>query len=352
MQVSVPSEEETVISQLGRAVFGNGSLLYLAMIAATTVILMMAANTAYADFPRLGALHAGDGFLPRQLTYRGSRLVFSRGIVALGVISSLLIVLFQASVTRLIPLYAIGVFLSFTLSQTGMARRWWKSGQLKPGAEIIEPGSVLRFDKRWLLKMLVNGFGASATAVVMVVFAITKFRDGAWVVVLLTPALVTVFFSIHHHYKRVSRQLSLDNPQVPPMLRRQRVLMPISGMHRGTLMALRYARTLSDDITAIHVSTNPDEAEKIKHKWETWGDGYRLIVLESPYRLFVEPLLSYIQQIEALCKPQEIITIVVPQFVPENTLSGFLHTRTAETLRNVLIHHENIVITEVPYQIK
>src|SRR6266511_1279239 len=196
---AIPSEEETVISQLARTVFNGRGLLYLLSIGATTVILFMAANTAFADFPRLGALHAADGFLPRQLTYRGSRLVYSRGIVALAVISCLLIILFQASVTRLIPLYAIGVFLSFTLSQAGMARRWWRVGHLEPGKEIADPGSTLKYEPGWQYKMVINGFGAVCTAIVMVVFAVTKFRDGAWIILVLVPLLVSIFFTIHHH---------------------------------------------------------------------------------------------------------------------------------------------------------
>jgi len=182
-------EEETVISQMARTIYDGRGILYLLLISGITVILIMAANTAFADFPRLGALIAGDGFLPRQLTYRGSRLVYSRGIVTLAVIASALIVIFKASVTRLIPLYAIGVFLSFTLSQAGMARRWWKIGRLKEGEEIVEPGSTLRNEKSWRFRMAINGFGAVCTAVVMVVFAVTKFMDGAWVVLILTPAL-------------------------------------------------------------------------------------------------------------------------------------------------------------------
>ena len=176
---AVPSEAETVISQLARTVYGSRNLLYLATIAGTTIILVLATNTAFADFPRLAALHAGDGFLPHQLTYRGSRLVFSRGIVALGLIASLLVILFRASVTALVPLWAIGVFLSFTLSQTGMARRWWKIGHLAPGEEVRERGSTLRYAPGWKLRLVVNGFGAFCTLVVTIVFAATKFRDGA-----------------------------------------------------------------------------------------------------------------------------------------------------------------------------
>jgi hypothetical protein len=176
-----------------------GGVLYLMTITATTIILVMAANTAYADFPRLSALHAADGFLPRQLTYLGHRLVFSHGIVLLSIVSSLLIVVFQANVTALIPLYAIGVFLSFALSQAGMARRWWRSGHLKPGEEYALHGMPLRYDKHWVIKMIINGLGSVTTFIVMIVFATTKFMDGAWIVVVLVPILVSVFFSIHHH---------------------------------------------------------------------------------------------------------------------------------------------------------
>jgi hypothetical protein len=349
---ALPAESETVISQLARTIYNGRGPLYLAVISATTIILVMAANTAFADFPRLGALHASDGFLPRQLTYRGSRLVFSRGILALAVVASLLIILFQASVTALIPLYAIGVFLSFTLSQAGMARRWWKSGHLKPGEEVIEPGSVLRYDKGWLHKMIINGFGSVCTFVVMIVFAVTKFRDGAWIVVLLTPLLVAGFFSIHHHYKGLARQLSLTDYDPRAIVQRNRVIMPISGVHRGTLEALRYARTLSDDITVVHISSDPEEAKKIEAKWQIWGDGLRLVILDSPYRLMVEPLLEYLESISTVRHPNEMITVVVPQFVPKHGWTNLLHTRTANLLRRELLFRDDIVIMEVPYQVK
>jgi amino acid transporter len=208
---AVPSEQETVISQLARTVYNGQGLGYMAVIAGTAIILFLAGNTAFADFPRLGALQAGDGFLPRQLTFRGSRLVYSYGIVLLAIISSLLIILFQASVTRLIPLYAIGVFLSFTLSQAGMARRWWKSGHLRRDEEVVEPGSVNRYDDHWKIKMIVNGFGAVCTFIVMIVFAVTKFNDGAWIIVIIIPALIVVFFTIHRHYRSLANKLSLEN---------------------------------------------------------------------------------------------------------------------------------------------
>ncbi len=348
---AVPSEEETVISQLGRTAFDGRGLFYGALIVATTVILIMAANTSFADFPRLSAITAKDGILPRQLTYRGSRLVYSRGIILLALLASLLIVVFQASVTRLIPLYAVGVFMSFTLSQSGMAHRWWKIGHLKPGEEKKERGSTLRFDPGWLVKMGINGFGALCTAVVMFIFAYTKFSDGAWVVIIIIPVLVLIFSAIQRHYVRLAGDLSLEHYGPPPRISRHRVILPVSGVHRGTLAALRYALTLSDDITAVHVSIDPDEAEKIRQKWEIWGDGRRLVILNSPYRLFIEPLLQYIDEIDRQRLPNEVITIIVPEFVPRHWWSGLLHAQTALTLRMALMFRRDIVITNVPYQV-
>jgi amino acid transporter len=350
---AVFSEEETVISQLARTIYDGRGILYLMLISGTTIILIMAANTAFADFPRLGALHAGDGFLPRQLTYRGSRLVYSRGIVTLAIISSLLIIIFQASVTRLIPLYAIGVFLSFSLSQAGMARRWWKIGHLMEGEEIVEPGSTLKYENGWKYRMVINGFGAVCTAIVMVVFAATKFKEGAWVVLILTPVLVTIFFSIHHHYKRVAKKLSLDNfGAIPPHKTRHRVIMPVGGVHQGTLAALHYAKILSDDITAVHISIEPAESEKVQKKWEKWGEGVRMVMLNSPYRLLLEPLLEYITDIIRQRQPGETLTIVVPEFISENRITTALHMNTAELLRSQLKRQPGIVIISVPYQVQ
>jgi amino acid transporter len=348
---SIPSEHETIISQLGRTVFGGRGILYLAMIIATTVILMMAANTAFAGFPRLSAIQAADGFLPRQLTLRGSRLVYSRGIIALAVIASILVIVFQASVTRLIPLYAIGVFLSFTLSQFGMARRWWKSGHLKPGVEVQEHGSILSHDKQWVLKMVINGFGSICTAVVAVVFAITKFHDGAYIVIIFIPILVLIFFAINHHYRGLARQLSLEQGYPQHKIQRNRIIIPISGVHKGTLDALRFATTLSDDITAVYVAIEPKDVIKIQQKWDIWGEDTRLVILDSPYRTLVEPLLDYILKIKQSMNANEIVTVVVPQFVPRRRWSGFLHMRTAETLRQIFLQRDDIVIVEVPYQV-
>jgi len=348
---AVPSEQETVISQLARTAYGSQGALYLCTIAATAVILIMATNTSFADFPRLSAVMAGDGFLPRQLAYRGSRLVYSRGIISLALIASLLIIAFNASVTGMIPLYAIGVFLSFTLSQAGMARRWWKVGRLQPGREVLERGSTLRPQAGWKTKMIINGLGAACTAVVVVVFSVTKFAEGAWVVLILIPALVMLLQGIHRHYRSLAQNLSLENFGEPPPVPRHRIILPISAVHQGTLAALRYAQMLSDDVTAVHVSIDPAEAENVRHQWESWGKGVRLVILDSPYRLFLEPLLQYIDEIAAKRQPNETITIVVPQFVPKRWLYNVLHTQTAMMLRLVLLFKRGIVITDVPYQV-
>jgi amino acid transporter len=349
---AVPSEAETAISQMARTVFQGQGLFYLGTIIATTLILIMATNTSFAGFPRLSALLGEDGFMPRQLSFRGSRLVYSRGIMALAAIASLLIILFNASVTALIPLYAIGVFLSFSLAQAGMARRWWRSGHLAPGQEAHGRGQTLHYEQGWRLKMIVNGFGAVCTSLVMLVFAVTKFRDGAWIVLLLMPCLVAIFSYIHRHYQNLAAALSLEHYGAPPPIIRHRVILPISGVHRGTMAALRYARNLSDDVTAVHISLDPVEAERIQRKWEMWGDGVRLVILDSPYRLLLEPLLSYIQEIADQRQPNETLTIVVPQFVAKRRWNNLLHTQAAWMLRLALLLKPDIVITDVPYQVE
>jgi amino acid transporter len=348
---AVPSSDETIISQLARTAFGGRNLPYLLTVTAATVILIMAANTSYNGFPRLSALLAIDGFLPRQLAFQGSRLVYSRGIVVLAALAGLFIVVFQASVTALIPLYAIGVFLSFTLSQGGMARRWYKGGHLTPGMEVREQGSTLRYERGWQAKMALNAFGSLMTAIVMVVFAATKFSQGAWIVLLLIPLLVALFFRIHHHYRHLAARLSLATHEGQPRSRRHRVILPISGVHQGTLAALRYARLLSDDVTAVHISVDPIEARKVEEKWELWGEGVRLMILDSPYRLMLDPLLGYIEQIASQSLPTDTITIVVPQFVTRNWFDNLLHTQTAMLLRLALLFKPNIVVTDVSYQI-
>ena len=349
---AVPSEKETVISQMARTVFDGQGLFYLLAIAGTTFILILAANTSFAGFPRLSAKLASDGFMPRQLNYRGSRLVYSYGIVALGLASSVLIILFQASVTRLIPLYAIGVFLCFTLAQIGMARRWRRAGQLKNERLSTQSGQALQYDSKWRLKMILNSVGAVCTAVVMVVFIVTKFVDGAWIILVVTPIFISILLWINRHYSDISNNLSIENyGEPPPYNVRHRIIIPISNVNQGTLAALRYARILSDDITAVHISLEPEDTEKVRKRWERWGRGNRLVIVDSPYRLFLEPLLGYIEEILDSRQANETITIVVPHFVAENKLHNMLHMQTAEMLRRELLSTPGVVITEVPYQL-
>jgi amino acid transporter len=349
---AVPSETETVISQLARTVFDGRGLIYLGVITATTLILFMAANTAFADFPRLSALQASDRFLPRQLAYRGSRLVYSWGIIVLALIAILIIILFQADVTALIPLYAIGVFLSFTLSQAGMARRWHKIGRLNPEDEVQEQGSTLRFDPGWRWKMMVNGFGAICTAIVMLIFAITKFRDGAWLIMILIPSLVLMFYAIHRHYLQLAEHLSLSDYIPPTKLRRQQVIMPVSGVHKGTLKALRYARSLSRNITAVYVAIDDAQTQRIQQRWEKWIADIPLVVIDSPYRELMHPLVSYVQAIAAKSPPDEVITVVVPEFVPGRWWHNFLHMQSATWLRLALRRVPDVIVVDVPYHVE
>lgn len=349
---AVPSEAETVISQLARTIFRGRGLLYLSVIGSTTLILVMAANTAFADFPRLSALQALDKYLPRQLTYRGSRLVYSWGIVSLAMIAALIIIFFQANVTALIPLYAIGVFLSFTLSQAGMAHRWLKIGRLGPEDEIQEQGSTLRPDSGWRWKMVVNGFGALCTAIVMLIFALTKFRDGAWVVLVLIPVLVSIFFAIHRHYLELADHLSLSDFTPLPTLRRQRVILPISGVHKGTLKALRYARSLSPYITAVYVAFDEAQTQSIQQRWGTWAEGIPLVVIDSPYRELMHPLVNYIEDRAAQNQPDETLTVVVPEFIPGRWWHNFLHMQNATWLRWALRNVAGVVVVDVPYHVE
>ena len=347
---AVPSELETVISQLARTVFGSRGLLYLGTITATTIILILATNTAFAGFPALSAIIAEDGFLPRQLSYRGSRLVFSRGIISLTALASFLIIIFNASVTALIPLWAVGVFLSFTLSQAGMARHWWYNRR-PADKQLTEKEKLHPYDRGWRWKLAINGLGSVTTAIVTLIFAVTKFTDGAWIIVLLLPAIVMTFYAVHRHYTSLAKDLSLENYGEAPPSRRHRVIMPISAIHQGTLEALDYALSLSRDVTAVHIAIDSDQTEKLRHKWGMWGKGARLVVIESPYRTFLEPFLEYTNELCSILQPNERLTIVVPQFIPRHWWHNALHTQTAFWLRFMLLNKRGIVITEVPYQV-
>lgn len=330
---AVPEHGQTVMSQVARAVFGN-NLLFAMLQIATALILIMAANTSFADFPRLSSIVARDGFLPRPLSNVGDRLVFSNGIILLGALASILLVAFNGDTHALLPLYAIGVFLSFTLSQSGMVMRWFK---LKT--------------PHWQREALINGVGALSTLVVLGVIVATRFTHGGWIVVVLIPVIVTIFLLIHRHYKETAAQLSLDDYGAPPHIRRHRVVVPVAGVHRGVVEALNYARTLSIDVTAVYVETDPAETAKVRAKWDKWGDGVRLVVLTSDYRSIVEPLMHYLDKIDA-CQPDDVITVVMPQFLASRWWHNILHNQTALLVRLALLFRRGMVVTDVPYRLK
>lgn len=327
-----PHETETVISQVARVVLRN-EWAYAFFQATTMLILILAANTSYFGFPRLAYVLAQDGFMPHQLTFRGDRLVFTNGIVMLGAMSILLVVLFEGSTHALIPLYAIGVFISFTLSQSGMVRHWWK---------LRAPG--------WRKSMAINAIGATLTAMVVVVVGVAKFALGAWIVLVLIPILVFIFNAIQRHYTRVSEQLALPTRDGELALPRQIVIVPISELNKASLRALAFARSLASNAIALHIVYEPDEVETFRQAWARWGNGTQLVFLESPYRAFVEPLLAYIEELHRQ-DPDACVTIVLPEFIPAHWWEHFLHNQTALRLKTSLLFRKNTVVIDVPYHL-
>lgn len=324
---------ETVLSQLARAVVGQGVFYYVIQ-GVTALILFLAANTSYADFPRLASLIARDGFLPRQLSMRGDRLVFSNGIVLLGIVASLLVIYFHGDTHSLMPLYAIGVFLSFTLSQSGMVIHWFKERA---------------HDKQWVIHALINGLGATVTGVVLAVIASTKFTHGAWIIVLLIPMVVVMFRAIHSHYLTVADDLRMPlSEELEPV--KHTIIVPIAGVNRAVAHALAYAMTLSDDVRAIHIGTDPEATEKLQCKWNQWHPGVKLIVIQTPYRSMMRPLINYLDKIERRSK-LDIVTIVIPEFVPRRWWHHLLHNQSALMLRAALHFRKNTVVVSVPYHL-
>jgi amino acid transporter len=328
----LPREGETVASQIARHVFGTG-LVYYEIQVITMLILLLAANTAFADFPRLAFFLARDRFIPRQFGTQGDRLVFSNGIVMLAGLAALLLVLFGGDTHALIPLYAVGVFLSFTLSQSGMVRRWLRRR---------EPG--------WRWRTALNGIGAVATGLVMLTIAVTKFVHGAWIVLLLIPSLVVIFLTIHRHYEDVARQLSFDEYTPPPPMTHT-VLVLVGDLHRGVVPALQYAQTLSPAAKAISVETDAERTRRLEEKWGKWGMGVPLIVLSSPYRSLLGPLLEYVDTLQRL-GPNHVITIVLPEFLPARWWQQILHNQTALLIKGTFLFRKNVVITDVPYHLR
>jgi amino acid transporter len=322
---------QTVPSQIASALFGRSWFYYLFQIA-TALLLVLAANTSFADFPRLGSIMARDRFLPRQLYNVGDRLVFSNGIVVLSGLASMLIYVFKGEVNALIPLYAIGVFLSFTLSQAGMVKHFMR---------LRTPG--------WRRSAIVSGIGATATAIVAIVQATTKFSEGAWIVLILIPTLVLIFSRVHSHYVTLGNELRLtDQDAFTPMKNTIIVLTP--SIHKGVLPALEYAKTLSKDVRAIHVDTDPLDSALLEERWEQWSGGIPLIILESPYRSLITPLLHYLD-LALRENSNHMITVVIPEFVTARWWHGFLHNQNGLLLKFALLFKKGIVTTNMRYYV-
>jgi amino acid transporter len=329
-----PTEQETINSQLARRVFGAGSVLYYLVQAMTTLILVLAANTSFADFPRLSSFMARDRFMPRQFASRGDRLAFSNGIIILAVLSALLLVVFKAETHALIPLYAIGVFVSFTLSQLGMVRFWLR-----------ERGP------RWAMRAVVNATGAGATGVVALIIATTKFTHGAWLVILLIPLLVLLLVTIRRHYDDVARQLSLERlePHDPPPAHHH-VFVLVGDVHRGVLGAIRYAQAISRNARAVYIETDADNRRRLEERWSKWANGMSLVVLRSPYRSVVGPLLEYVDRLQHEA-PDTLITIVLPEFLPARWWQPLLHNQTALLIKGALLFRRGVIVIDVPYHL-
>ncbi|HSB70556.1 MAG TPA: APC family permease [Candidatus Methylomirabilis sp.] len=326
----VPREAETVVSVLARTIFGK-NLLYYNLQAATAVILFLAANTSFQDFPRLSSILARDGFMPRQMANRGDRLVFSNGILILAGFSIVLLIAFEGDTHNLIPLYAVGVFLSFTLSQSGMVRHWLKEEHPAPH------------------HIAMNALGAVATGVVCVVIAVTKFTHGAWMVIVLIPLLVLGLLRVHQHYDKVARALSLTGAR-RPRIGKNPVVVLVAGIHKGVVEALEYAKSISPSVTALTVDLDPTQTSRLRLRWAEWAPDVPLVVLESPYRGVIQPLLEYIDRMERQGEGR-YLTVVIPEFVPKHWWEHFLHNQTALLVKAALLFRPGKVTVSVPYHL-
>jgi amino acid transporter len=325
----MPTTEETVLSQLGRHVFGTNAAYFLLQYA-TFALLVLAANTAFADFPRLAGILANDRFMPRQFSARGDRLAFSNGIIALAMIAMLLVVLFKGNTNALVPLYAIGVFVCFTLSQAGMVRHWLRSR---------EPG--------WRWRAMLNGLGAVATAAVALVQIATKFTAGGWIVCLIIPLIILLLVKIHRHYVQFAEDIKFSGQSTILPLHHT-VVVPVNGITKATAAALVYATTISDEVVAAYVEVDKRETPVLEGAWEKWDIGVPLVVLPSPYRSVLRPLVDYIENLR-MVTPGELVTIVVPEVVPRRWWEHFLHNKTALYIRTAFLFKPNVVVTSVPY---
>jgi amino acid transporter len=330
----LPSEQETVVSQIARGVFGGRGVPYYLVQAATMLILVLAANTAYADFPRLASILARDHYLPRQFMNQGDRLAFSNGIMGLALFASVLLVIYGGDTHALIPLYMIGVFVSFTLSQTGMVVHWWRLG-----------------GRGWRTSAMINGVGALVTGIVLLVVAVTKAPEGAWIILVLIPLHVVFFRAVRHHYDRVESQLSLKDFIDETPKRYNTVIVPISGVHRAVIEAVSYAKTLSPDVRALYINMDAFATERLRQEWVTWGRGVPLVVLDSPFRSLMEPLLEYIEQVDAE-RPDDYITVVLPEFIPARWWHHLFHNQRALLIKGSLLFRPNVVVTSVPFHLR
>jgi amino acid transporter len=327
----MPTAAETVTSQLGRHIFGEGALYYLLQYA-TFALLVLAANTAFADFPRLSSILAGDGFMPRQFAARGDRLAFSNGIIALAFLAMLLVWVFHGDTSALIPLYAIGVFVCFTLSQAGMVVHWWRAR-----------------DAGWRRRALLNGIGAVATACVAIVQVTTKFASGAWIVVLVIPVIILLLRRIHRHYAHFEREIAYTG-QSPIMFLHHTVVVPMNGITKPAAGALVYATTISEDVRAVYVEVEPEKTMELRKAWESWDIGVELVVLPSPFRSVLRPLVDYVDGLAARAEA-DLVTIVVPEIVPRSWWGHLLHNKTSLFIRTAFLFRPNVVVTVVPYRI-
>jgi amino acid transporter len=338
----VAGPEETILSALARRVLGAGPL-HAGLQIATLLVLLVAANTSFVGFPRVAWLLARDGYLPRQLANLGDRLVYSNGILLLSALAGLLVFAFAGDTHALIPLFAVGAFLAFTLSQAGMVIHWLRQ---RAGA--------------WLLKALLNGIGTLTTAAALLVIGYSKLLEGAWIVVLLLPALVLGFRRVHRHYRHLAAELTLRG--LPPSLRpfpRPRIVLPVAGVHRGVLKALRYACAISDDVTAVHVETEPGSGQRVRQLWDEWGleQDARLVVLPSPYRSLVGPFLAYLDQTDREHNDGQLASVILPELVPAHWWEALLHNQAALLLRVALLYRRRTyartrAIIDIPWYLR
>jgi amino acid transporter len=328
-----PDEAQTILSLIARHVMGDGTFLIVLQLA-TALILALAANTSFADFPRLSSFLARDGFMPRSFGFRGERLAFTTGIIALSGLAALLLWVFEASVTALIPLYTVGVFVAFTLSQSGMVRRWWHRR---------EPG--------WHTGLVINGLGAVTTGVIALIVASSKFLSGAWVVIIMAPLLIALLLSIRSHYRSMSRQLDstpdpADDVEPDPI-----VIVPLARLDRPARRALAFARTISPHATAVHITNDPHTAEQLREDWPSLGGRMELVVVESPYRALVGPLLRYMDALQSL-HPDRPIVVVLADVVPRHWWENLLHNQTSLRLKLRLFGRKNTIVVDVPFTLE